>query len=1088
MPTIRRVLGFLLVTHWALAAGSSLGNPVSPPPIGAVLKRLSTGEPTKIICFGDSITGAYYHSGGERAWCDMLGIALQRMYPRARLEIVNAGISGNTTAAGLARMEKDVIAQHPHLVVVMFGMNDVARLPLDDFTANLTTIIRRSHAAGSAVILCTPNAVYENPDRSSVKLSELSSRVRKLATEQNLPLADCFAETGALKDRDLLTWMLGMSDAIHPNMNGHRAMAEIVAHALTGRRLTLDHVPPPANALHHSLEKLETDQPIHLIAMPPYDQAMAAALREQFPNAKIQITPWPTQSKTLAEIRDWARKVRELKPDLVVPAIPIAASANSDAQFIDHYEWTLNESFPFAGRAWDVVPVLPALPQLATAAQKQNAVLAREIVVGKDVRFIDLQSQEPLLKVPRTVQQTLSAWIAEQRQTRANAWPELPAANGTLLLPAQEWPQRPGMRQFSVIIHYPGGNRDNVKAETGIMLSLHNWGGEDCVGTADPQTLAEKFNVVALCVNYLQSGKRDSIDSPEPYDCGYLQALDVLRAVWWVRQGLTSKKIPFAAGRIFAAGGSGGGNVSLMAGKLAPRTFACIVDVCGMKKLSADIAFHLPGGSDLNARWSRDPASANYLSPDDQDIRFPAHSRHLDVMKQLGSTCRTIVVHGVDDTTCPFPDAEELVGNFHAAGLSVDPHFIGKMDLDGEVFASSGHSLGNRTKIVLQVAETFLTPGSPKALVHPDNNDFDLRDERVRYETPGGEFVISYAAGFPVGRFEPRAPVPTYPEHQDLTYYLGRYGEHRAIASAADWAVRRAHIISALERVMGQLPGESFRLPLDVKILDEKKDHKLIRRKLSFQSDPFDRVMAWMLIPAGESGRKYPAVLCLHQTVPQGKDEPAGLAGSANLHYAQELAERGYVTLAPDYPSFGEHSYDFAQPEFPSGSLKAVWDNLRAVDLLSSLPEVDADRIGVIGHSLGGHNALFTAPFDSRLKVIVSSCGFTSFLKDDMPSWTGPRYMPRIKTLFENDARKLPFDFTEIVAALAPRPFLAVAATQDNDFAVGGVRDVIRAAATVYELLGKHDNLQALYPESQHDFPDVARKQAYDFIDLQLKK
>ena len=132
-----------------------------------------------------------------------------------------------------------------------------------------------------------------------------------------------------------------------------------------------------------------------------------------------------------------------------------------------------------------------------------------------------------------------------------------------------------------------------------------------------------------------------------------------------------------------------------------------------------------------------------------------------------------------------------------------------------------------------------------------------------------------------------------------------------------------------MQSVMGQLPGESFRVPLDVKVLEEKTEGKLIRRKLSFQSDPFDRVTAWLLIPAEGKGKKHPAMLCLHQTIKEGKDEPAGLAGSANLHYAQELAERGYVTLSPDYPSFGEHPYDFARPEFASGSMKAVWDNIR---------------------------------------------------------------------------------------------------------------------------------------------------------------
>ncbi|MFN0019915.1 MAG: DUF2920 family protein [Pirellulaceae bacterium] len=1067
MPLIATLVGFV-----AVATAEE-----KPPAVESVVKRLAAGESTKIVCFGDSITGAYYHTGGERAWCDMLGLAIQRVYPQARLEMINAGISGHTTVNGLARMEKDVIEKRPHLVVVMFGMNDVTRLPLDDFVANLTTIIRRSHAAGAAVILCTPNTVYENGGRPIAKLAELSERVRKLAKEQNLPLADCFAETTAFKERDLLSWMLGMSDEIHPNMNGHRTMAEVVSQTLTGKHVTLDHVPPPANALHHTFEKLEAGLPVHLVAMPPYDEKMAAALREHFPKGEIQVTSWPTEGKTLAEIRAWSQKIRDLKPDLVVPAIPINASAENDARFIDHYEWALNWSFPFAGRAWDVVPVLPEVPVAAKAAEKHNGAMAREIVIGKDVRFFDVARKE-----------SLSSWIAEQRQTRANAWPELPVANGAVLIPAQEWPQRPGPRQVKVLVHFPGGQLENVKAETGIMLSLHNWGGEDCVGTADPQTLADKFNVVALCVNYLQSGKKDSIDGPEPYDCGYLQALDALRAVWFVKNGLTTKKIPFAAGRIYATGGSGGGNVSLMAGKLAPRTFACIVDLCGMKKLSADIAFHLPGGSDLDARWSRDPASASYLSPDGQDIRFAGHPKHLGLMKQLGNTCRTVVVHGVDDTTCPFADAQELVANYQAAGLNVEPRFIAKKDLDGEVFTSSGHSLGNRTKIVLQEAGKYLTPGSAEMASRSGNSDFDLRDELVRYKTPSGVFVISYGAGFPVGRFEPDPATPVYQEHQDLTYYLDRFGERRKIATTADWEVRRQHVLSGMQRVMGQLPGESCRVSLDVKILEEKTDGKLIRRKLSFQSDPYDRVTAWLLIPVDSQEKKSPAMLCLHQTFGQGKDEPAGLAGSANLHYAQELSERGYITLSPDYPSFGEHPYDFKQPEYGSGTMKAVWDNLRAVDLLTSLPEVDAERIGVIGHSLGGHNALFTAPFDPRLKVVVSSCGFTSFLKDDMPSWTGPRYMPRIKDMFANDAQKMPFDFTEVIASLAPRPFLAVAATKDNDFDVSGVKDVMQSAASVYELHGKRDNLQAHYPESPHDFPQEARKRAYEFIDKHLKQ
>ena len=88
-----------------------------------------------------------------------------------------------------------------------------------------------------------------------------------------------------------------------------------------GKSVSLDHVPPPANALPHTLAKLAADQPVHLVAMPPYDEAMAAALREQFPKAEFQVTIWPTEGKTLAELRSWAKKFVAL-PDLVVRQFP----------------------------------------------------------------------------------------------------------------------------------------------------------------------------------------------------------------------------------------------------------------------------------------------------------------------------------------------------------------------------------------------------------------------------------------------------------------------------------------------------------------------------------------------------------------------------------------------------------------------------------------------------------------------------------------------------------------------------------------------------------------------------------------------
>jgi fermentation-respiration switch protein FrsA (DUF1100 family) len=317
-----------------------------------------------------------------------------------------------------------------------------------------------------------------------------------------------------------------------------------------------------------------------------------------------------------------------------------------------------------------------------------------------------------------------------------------------------------------------------------------------------------------------------------------------------------------------------------------------------------------------------------------------------------------------------------------------------------------------------------------------------------------------------------------------------QHGNERPIKTAAEWIERRKSILAAMQEVMGPLPDRSRLAPLDVNLVEETKGPLYIRRKLTFVAEKGDRVPAYLLIPKGHDG-KLPAVLCLHQTTRAGKAElvVAG-QGDANMHYAAELAERGYVTLAPDYPSFGEYRFDFRSAPYRSGSMKAIWNNLRAIDLLQSLPEVDGERIGCIGHSLGGHNTMFTSAFDTRIKALVSNCGFTSFpkyYKGNLAGWTSDRYMPLIRTRFDLQPEKVPFDFPEVVASFAPRAFLAIAPVGDDNFEVSGVKDCIAAARPVYELLGAKEKLAAIYPECKHEFPPAMRKVAYEWLDRWLK-
>ena len=65
---------------------------------------------------------------------------------------------------------------------------------------------------------------------------------------------------------------------------------------------------------------------------------------------------------------------------------------------------------------------------------------------------------------------------------------------------------QPGPRSIKVYLHYPGGSLDKVNPSTGILLDAHNWGGTHDRGAAKPDTLVDRYNVVVVCVDYLQSG------------------------------------------------------------------------------------------------------------------------------------------------------------------------------------------------------------------------------------------------------------------------------------------------------------------------------------------------------------------------------------------------------------------------------------------------------------------------------------------------------------------------------------------------------------------------------------------------------
>jgi dienelactone hydrolase len=327
---------------------------------------------------------------------------------------------------------------------------------------------------------------------------------------------------------------------------------------------------------------------------------------------------------------------------------------------------------------------------------------------------------------------------------------------------------------------------------------------------------------------------------------------------------------------------------------------------------------------------------------------------------------------------------------------------------------------------------------------------------------------------------------PARLDRNRLLVYRDRQGQPQPVKSVRDWERRRAEIVRAMESVMGPLPGRAKRCSLGLKIEGETDCGRYVRQTITYASEPKSRVPAWLLIPkeALSGSRKFPGVLCPHPTGPV-----------ADPDYAQQLAERGWVALTPNYPLLGKYEPDLKALGWQSGTMKGIWDNIRGLDLLDSLPYVRHGKYGAIGHSLGGHNSIYTAVFDPRIRVVVSSCGFDSYLDyygGDPQNWQlergwcQTRYMPKL-TEYSGRLAEIPFDFHEMVGALAPRPVFINAPLGDSNFKWDSVDRVVAAASQVYRLYGKPENLRVEHPDCGHDFPETLRQAAYRSLDQSLR-
>ena len=245
------------------------------------------------------------------------------------------------------------------------------------------------------------------------------------------------------------------------------------------------------------------------------------------------------------------------------------------------------------------------------------------------------------------------------------------------------------------------------------------------------------------------------------------------------------------------------------------------------------------------------------------------------------------------------------------------------------------------------------------------------------------------------------------------------------VEGGRDW---RTQLLPELRKQLGPFPNEAF--PLNPQIISTESNDKITIHKVIYHSREDAPIPAYLSIPKFATA-KTPAVLCIHGHVPGGKENVISGDGEFGVPYGRDLAEQGVIALCPDNAGMGERTH-------PSGGCDFLWrrlnylgydltgyrvyDLMRGVDYLQSLPAVDENRIGVAGLSGGCWLGIVHAALDERVQAAVLSGYFTTFAQT---SWFGHCICHHPKGIGEL------CEMPDIAGLIAPRPIFVEWGTED---------------------------------------------------------
>jgi dienelactone hydrolase len=321
-----------------------------------------------------------------------------------------------------------------------------------------------------------------------------------------------------------------------------------------------------------------------------------------------------------------------------------------------------------------------------------------------------------------------------------------------------------------------------------------------------------------------------------------------------------------------------------------------------------------------------------------------------------------------------------------------------------------------------------------------------------------------------------------------------------APASKSAWEAKRPEIRDQLWELLGHLPPRPAVPKVTVISHVDRGDYVL--EKFEFDNEAGSTVPGYILLPK-DGAAKHPAILYCHWHGGEydiGKEE-LFQARHTPVPPGPAFAKRGYVVLAIDASGFGERNgkgpdgpteKDYTAEETASKFNlwvgRTFWgmllrDDLMALDYLASRPEVDSDRIGVTGMSMGATRTWWLMALDERLKTGVAIACLTRY-----------QNMIQDKYLFQHDIGYFVpnmlrhFDSEAVVALIAPRPVLFQTGDQDVGSPVDGIHAIESAVQPVYELYGEQSAFQSIIYKGQgHVYTAAMWEKTLAWMDKNLR-